>query len=292
VVFILGPRINAAGRLKHAKAAVQLLLSQDIEEALDFATEIHKHNQDRRTLDANISKEAIDMILQDDFLLKQASSTVVYSPNWHKGVIGIVASRLIENFHRPTVVFSRSSESHAAGSARSVPGFDLYAALEKCSHILEQFGGHMHAAGMTIPLSRIEEFKHYFDEIVKQQILPSQLIPQINVDLDLPLSEISPKFYSVMMQMSPFGPQNMLPVFVSKNLVLPEPPRILKDLHLKITAADPESGVAFEAIGFNIRDKFYDALCSTDKFHMAYTVDINTFNGKSNFQLMIKDLKF
>ncbi|MCP9755640.1 single-stranded-DNA-specific exonuclease RecJ [Lacihabitans sp. CCS-44] len=292
VVFVLGPRINAAGRIKHAKAAVQLLLADDFDEALSFAYEIQNNNTERKGHDSRITEEALDMIRKDDWLLNIAKSTVLFSENWHKGVIGIVASRCIENFHRPTIIFTKSGDKVAAGSARSVPGFDLYAAIERSAHLLIQFGGHMHAAGMTIEIDKIDEFKALFDQIVTEMILEEQLVPKINIDIKIDLSEISPKFYRIMKQMAPFGPHNMQPIFVSENLSLAAEPRILKEKHLKLEILDEDTGSVFSAIGFGMVDDFYQNLKAGHKFSMAYSIEENTFRDKTTLQLFVRDIKF
>lgn len=292
VVFVLGPRINAAGRIKHAKAAVQLLLADDFDEALSFAYEIQNNNNERKGHDSRITEEALEMIRKDDWLLNMAKSTVLFSENWHKGVIGIVASRCIENFHRPTIIFTKSGDKVAAGSARSVPGFDLYAAIERSAHLLIQFGGHMHAAGMTIEIEKIDEFRAHFDQIVNEMILEEQLVPKINIDIKIDLSEISPKFYRIMKQMAPFGPHNMQPIFVSENLSLTAEPRILKEKHLKLEILDEDTGSVFAAIGFGMVDDFYQVLKAGNKFSMAYSIEENTFRDKTTLQLFVRDIKF
>ncbi|CAN1565126.1 RecJ Single-stranded DNA-specific exonuclease [Spirosomataceae bacterium] len=292
VVFVLGPRINAAGRIKHAKAAVQLLLADDFDEALAFAYEIQANNTERKGHDSRITEEALEMIRKDDWLLNMAKSTVLFSENWHKGVIGIVASRCIENFHRPTIIFTKSGDKVAAGSARSVPGFDLYQAIERSAHLLIQFGGHMHAAGMTIEIDKIDEFRAHFDQIVTEMILEEQLIPKINIDIKIDLSEISPKFYRIMKQMAPFGPHNMQPIFVSENLSLSAEPRILKEKHLKLEVLDEDTGSVFSAIGFGMVDDFYQGLKAGNKFSMAYSIEENTFRDKTTLQLFVRDIKF
>ena len=232
------------------------------------------------------------MIRQDPWLMNEAKSTVLFNQNWHKGVIGIVASRCIENFHRPTIIFTQSKENYAAGSARSVPGFDLYGALEKCSHLLEQFGGHMHAAGMTIPIGNLDAFRKYFDQIVNEFITEEQLIPKITIDVKVPLSEISPKFNRIMKQMAPFGPQNMQPIFVSENLQLASDPRIMKEKHLRLEVLDAESGSVMTAVGFNMVDDYYKKLLSGKPFSMAYSLEENTFRDKTTLQLFARDFKF
>ncbi len=292
VVFVLGPRINAAGRIKHAKAAVQLLLAEDFDEALAFAYDIQSHNTERKNIDSKITEEALEMIKQDPWLMNEATSTVLFNQNWHKGVIGIVASRCIENYFRPTIIFTKSKENSAAGSARSVPGFDLYKAIEQCSHLLEQYGGHMHAAGMSIAIENIDLFRKAFDKVVKEMITSDQLIPKITIDLKIPLSEISPKFYRITKQMAPFGPQNMQPIFASENLRLASDPKILKEKHLKLEILDEETGSVFPAIGFGIAEQFYESLKNGIRFDMAFSVEENTFKGLTTLQLFIRDIKF
>ncbi len=291
VVFVLGPRINAAGRIKHAKAAVQLLLSNDYDEALAFAAEIQKHNSERKTFDSRITDEALAMIEGDEWLLNTAKSTVLYREDWHKGVIGIVASRCIEKYYRPTIILTKSHEK-AAGSARSVTGFDLYNAVEKCSNLLEQFGGHTHAAGMTLPIENIEAFRLAFDEIVSKTITEEQLTPVIKIDLKIKLAEISSKFYRIMNLMAPFGPENMQPIFVSENLTLKYAPRVMKEKHLKLELFEEETGAIFTAVGFGMVEEHFAKLNETKYFSIAYQVDENTFNNNTTLQLMLKDIKY
>lgn len=291
VVFVIGPRINAAGRIKHAKAAVQLLLSKDYNEALAFAQEIHANNTERKTFDSRITEEAISMIRADDWLLNEAKSTVLFRNDWHKGVVGIVASRCIESYYRPTIILTES-KGVAAGSARSVAGFDLYAAVEACSEHLEQFGGHTHAAGMTLPVENVEAFRKAFDAYVQQNITEDQLVPKIDVDLEINLSDITPKFYRIMEQMSPFGPQNMQPVFMTKGLKLASSPRILKEKHFKLELLESETGMTMTALGFNMTEQFYKPLLQNQPFAITYTIETNTFRGNTSLQLFLKDIKF
>lgn len=291
VVFVIGPRINAAGRIKHARAAVQLLLATDYAEALAFAQEIHANNTERKTHDSKITEQAISLIENDNWLLNEAKSTVLYQADWHKGVVGIVASRCIEKYYRPTIILTES-KGVAAGSARSVAGFDLYAAVEACSEHLEQFGGHTHAAGMTLPIENIEAFKKAFDAYVAAHITDDQLIPKIDVDLAINLSEITPKFYRIMKQMAPFGPQNMQPVFMSKGLSLASPPRILKEKHLKLELLDEETGMTMTALGFGMTEQFYKQLLNNKYFSAVFSIEENTFRGNTSLQLYLKDIKF
>ena len=210
VVFIIAPRINAAGRIKHGNAAVQLLTEANFEQALEFAKAINQYNTERRVLDAQITKEALLQIEENKE--KEQFTSVVFNETWHKGVIGIVASRLIETYYRPTLVFTKSGNKLAA-SARSVKGFDVYEALEQCSEFIEQFGGHKYAAGLTLDPEMYTAFKNKFEEVVKNTIDKELLIPEITIDASLELSDISPKFFRILQQMGPFGPQNMKPVF-------------------------------------------------------------------------------
>lgn len=292
VVFTIGPRINAAGRIRHAKAAVELLLCEDYDEALALAYEIQAHNTERKDLDSKITEEALRLIEKDSWLLNEAKSTVLYSENWHKGVIGIVASRCIEKYYRPTIIFTKSSEGIAAGSARSVAGFDLYSAVEACAEHLVQFGGHMHAAGMTIELEKVDDFRKAFDAVVSNTITDEQLVPVVNVDLEVKLEELTPKFNRIMKQMAPFGPQNMQPIFVAHNLRVAGEPRVLKEKHLKLDVTDEDSGVVFPAIGFGIAEAFYDDVLSGKPFSMAFSLEENTFRDKTSLQLFIRDIKF
>jgi single-stranded-DNA-specific exonuclease len=291
VVFVLGPRINAAGRIKHAKAAVQLLLSNDYDEALAFASEIQKHNSARKEFDSRITEEALAMIEGDDWLLNTAKSTVLYREDWHKGVIGIVASRCIEKYYRPTIILTKSHEK-AAGSARSVAGFDLYNAIDKCSDLLEQFGGHTHAAGMTIPIENIDAFRLAFDKVVAQTITQEQLTPVVKIDLKIKLADINDKFYRIMNQMAPFGPENMQPVFVTENLTLKYAPRVMKEKHLRLELFEEATGAILTAVGFGMVEEHFKQLNETKYFSVAYQVSENTFNNNTTLQLMLKDIKY
>jgi single-stranded-DNA-specific exonuclease len=288
VVFGLGPRINAAGRIKHAKEAVRLLLCEEETEADDFALEINQHNADRRKFDTSITDEALAMI-QEDAWLSSAKSTVLFKEDWHKGVIGIVASRCIEHFHRPTIILTKSN-GKAAGSARSVPGFDVYEALEECAELLEQFGGHTFAAGMTLPVENVDAFRLRFDEIVSSRILPEQLTPMIGVDMDIALEAISWKFYKVLKQMGPFGPENMTPVFVSRGVSIAKKPTIMKEKHIKFEVFQGNSP-AFTVIAFGMAH-IYPDLMSGKPFDICYTLDENTFRDQTTLQFMLKDIKF
>lgn len=289
VVFGLGPRINAAGRVSHAYDAVNLLLSDDEEESLAFSKIINAHNVSRKTLDANITVEALQMIENEEINGKKYS-TVLFKSDWHKGVIGIVASRCIEKYHRPTIIFTETN-GHAAGSARSVPGFDVYEAIDACSEHLIQFGGHAFAAGLTIEIDKIPDFRAAFEEIVSKTILEEQLTPIIKVDIPLNFSEVDDKFLRILEQMAPFGPKNMTPVFVAENVKLKGEPRILKEKHLKMLVYQ-EGSPYFDAIGFGIVDDFYEKLKTDETFKLCYQLEFNEFRGEKKIQLMVKDIKF
>ena len=289
VVFGLGPRINAAGRISHAYDAVNLLLSDDEEESIAFSKIVNEHNVNRKNVDASITTEALQMIESEE-TDTQKYSTVLFSKNWHKGVIGIVASRCIEKYHRPTIILTETN-GHAAGSARSVPGFDVYDAIEACSEHLIQFGGHAFAAGLTIELDKIDDFKKAFEKAVAQRIKDEHLKPVINIDIPLDFVEIDPKFVRILEQMAPFGPKNMTPVFVAKNVRLKGEPRILKEKHLKMTVFQ-EGSHHLDAIGFGMVDDFYENLKTALSFDLCYQVEFNEFRGEKKMQLMIKDIKF
>lgn len=288
VVFGLSPRINAAGRIKHAREAVKLLLSEEESEAHEFALEINKHNTDRRTFDSSITLEALSMIENDSWFL-DAKSTVLYKEDWHKGVIGIVASRCIEHYHRPTIILTHS-HGKATGSARSVPGFDVYEAIEECADLLDQYGGHTFAAGLTLPLENLETFKIRFNEIVSARILPDQMVPFIKIDMELELEKITPKFYNILKQMGPFGPGNMTPVFESRAVKLAGNPVIMKEKHIKFDVRQNNSQV-FTAIGFGMSG-FYPDLVNGRPFSICYQLEENNFRDKKTLQLFLKDLKF
>jgi single-stranded-DNA-specific exonuclease len=287
VVFIIAPRINAAGRIKHGNYAVELLTEMDFEVALDFATSIEKFNLERKELDKKITYEALQQI--ESANEKEKFSTVVYSENWHKGVIGIVASRLIESFYRPTLVFTKSGNKLAA-SARSVKGFDVYEALNECSEYLEQFGGHKYAAGLTLDPKNYSAFKNKFEEVVKASIDKNLLIPEITIDLELELSEITPKFFRILQQMGPFGPQNMKPVFKTTSVRDNGYGKTVgaDKSHLKLNIIYGADQKTYNAIGFGLGNKIKSI---KGDFDIAYSLDENEWNGRTSLQLLLKDIK-
>ncbi len=287
VVFTIAPRINAAGRMKHGNYAVELLTEMDFDTAITFAEAIEKNNTDRKELDKKITHEALQQITRANE--EQNFTTVVYAETWHKGVIGIVASRLIETYYKPTLVFTKSGDKLAA-SARSVKGFDVYNALEKCAEFIEQFGGHKYAAGLTLEPKNYEAFKKRFEEVVKKSITPEQLIPEIAIDAEIELTDITPKFYRIIEQMAPFGPLNMKPTFKTS---------AVRDngygkqvgadkTHLKLGLIYGTDKKTYNAIGFGLGDKLQEA---QNEFDIAYSLDENTWNGFTSIQLLLKDLK-
>ena len=288
VVFGIAPRINAAGRMEHAKAAVELLLAQDEENTTRLATQLNQQNSQRRTYDSDVTQQAIAMIRQDH-RLEKAKSTVLFDPSWHKGVVGIVASRCIEQYYRPTIILTESN-GKATGSARSVNGFDVYEAITDCAEVLEQFGGHTHAAGLTLPIDKVPLFREQFEASVARKIPPDQLIPCLNIDQQISLTSITARFFGVLKQLAPFGPGNMRPVFLSDNLEVVGHPQVLKDKHLKFTVQERGTTYCLSAIGFGMAH-FYDSICDQQPFRMAYSIEENHFNGHCSLQLAIRDIK-
>ncbi len=291
IVFRIGPRINAAGRMESGKKSVDLLISQEPGEALLMAQKINSFNIDRRNVDLNITQEALG-IINGDPLLKEKKSTVLYNPNWHKGVIGIVASRLMEHFYRPTIILTKSN-GMATGSARSVNGFDLYHAIEQCSDILENFGGHKYAAGLTLKVKNVQEFQKRFEDYVEENIHPDQLIPVVEIDTELQLGEITDKFYGILKQFQPFGPHNMAPVFLTENVVDNGDGKVVgvNQEHLKlclIQEANPFD--VFPAIAFQ-KGNVFKKISGGHAFDICYSIDENRFRGTVNLQLNVKDIK-
>ena len=288
VVFIVAPRINAAGRIKHGNEAVALLTEYDLDQAEQFASEIEQHNSDRKELDKQITKEALLQIEENNE--QNRFSTVVYQEDWHKGVIGIVASRLVENYYRPTIVFTKSGEKLAA-SARSVKDFDVYNALEACAEHLEQFGGHMYAAGMTLLEENYENFKNAFEKVVQETIHPDLLIPEISYDAEIELAAINPKLIRLLKQFEPFGPENMTPVFYSKNLKDSGYAKAIgkEEEHLKAFIKQ-ENSESFGAVGFGLGNKL-DLVSNQKLFEAVYCLDENEFNGTVSLQLRLKDIR-
>lgn len=286
LVFVIAPRINAAGRMDDARKAVQLFIEQDYQKALDFAGELHNDNDSRKEADSSITEQALEIIVNDQSLI-QRKSTVVFQPHWHKGVVGIVASRLIEKYYRPTIVLTQSGEV-VTGSARSVPGFNLYEAIHECREHLLGYGGHFAAAGMTLLPENIEAFSIKFEEVVNKRIEPQQLIPIITIDTEIALTDIKPSFYNIICQMEPFGPENMRPVFICRNIQETGNLRILKEQHIKLSLK--QGNVMISGIGFNLAHKM-PLLHTKRALDFVFTVDENEWNGEKSLQLKILDFR-
>ncbi len=291
VVFRIGPRINAAGRIGNGTTAVDLLTASTCEAAFEIAARINILNNERKDLDKNITEEAIQMITADP-LYANSRSTVVYNENWHKGVVGIVASRLIENWYKPTIVLTRSN-GFACGSARSIAGFDLYKTIEECSCLLETYGGHKHAAGLTLKAENVPAFREMFEAKALASTTPEMMVPTLEIDAELSLSDINPKFFRVLKQFEPFGPENMTPVFCSLGTT---DMNSLKKVgstqeHLKLNAykvGDTKSNISGIAFGLA---HYYDSLKESGKFDICYTIEENDFMGNINLQLMVRDFR-
>jgi len=288
VVFIIAPRINAAGRMKHGNHAVTLLTETNMDDAIVWAAEIEQFNTDRRDADKRITREALVQI--SEMKEEHRMTTVVYDKNWHKGVIGIVASRLTETYYRPTLVFTKSGEKLAA-SARSVKGFDVYNALEGCAEYIEQFGGHKYAAGLTLLEKDYENFKAEFEKVVQNTIDPKLLNPELSIDAEINFTDITPKFYRILKQFAPFGPGNMTPVFMSQNLMdTGNGKRVGEDKsHLRLIVKQGNS-TQITGIGFGMGDK-HEIAFGGKPFKAAYVIDENEWQGTVSLQLRLKDIK-
>lgn len=286
LVFIIAPRVNAAGRMDDARKAVQLFIEKDPGKALAFAEMLHSDNADRREADSSITEEALALIEADpEHAAKK--STVVYQEHWHKGVVGIVASRLIEKHYRPTIVLTRSGD-YVAGSARSVAGFNLYEAIHACREHLLGYGGHFAAAGMTLLPEKVADFADAFEKAVQKQITPEQLIPEINIDSVIQFSEINPTMYNILCQMEPFGPDNMRPVFIAKRVSDTGFSKIVKEQHIRFVVK--QQNISFTGIGFNMAAKFH-LLQQQQPVDLVFTLDENEWNGEKNIQLKMIDLR-
>lgn len=289
VVFAIAPRINAAGRIENGKKAVEVLISDDPKIALERSTYIDSHNTDRRNLDKTITAEALQMIHSNPLLIDR-KTTCLFKEDWHKGVIGIVASRCIETFYRPTIIFTESN-GMAAGSARSVKGFDVYNAIEECSGLIEQFGGHKYAAGLTIKKENIPAFQDKFEEVVSSSISDNLLKPEVLIDAEIKLSDIQPKFYRILKQFSPCGPGNMRPVFLVKNVEERGYARIVGEEHLKMDVLDPEEpSVFYPCIAFGLGEKL-NLVKQGKRFDLAFVIEENVWQDKISLQLMVKDIR-
>ncbi len=289
VVFTLGPRINAAGRVAHARGAVELLISKTEDEANQLAEKINLKNNLRREFDLSITDEALAMIEAND-TLRAAKSTVLFKNTWHKGVIGIVAARCVEKYYRPTVILTESNDK-ITGSARSVKDFDLYEAIRACSDLLDKFGGHKYAAGLTMDKSNLVAFQQRFEEVVSQTITEEMLIPVVEIDVPIQFDAMNDKFNNVLKQMAPFGPENQKPVFEAKNVFVEGNLANFKERHLRFAAGQEGNKSIFNVVGFDMI-QYYDQLTNGGHFSMAFTLEENTYNGTTTLQLRIKDLIF
>lgn len=286
LVFMIAPRVNAAGRMDDARKAVQMFVAESEEEALHYAEMLHSDNTDRKEADKTITEEALFMI-NDNPDWKNRSSTVVFQPHWHKGVVGIVASRIIETYYRPTIVLTQSGE-YAAGSARSVPGFNLYEAIHACKEHLLGYGGHFAAAGMTLELDQVNAFREKFEQVVSSTIDPNMLIPEIVIDAEITLKDIKPSFYDILCQMEPFGPENLRPVFVLRKVQDTGWSKIVKEEHLRFSVQ--QDNVTITGIGFNMADKF-PLLANKKPIDIVCTIDENEWNEQKSLQVRVIDVR-
>ncbi len=290
LMFLIGPRINAAGRIQKGKKAVDLLVCKEMGETHELSININENNTERRSLDTDITRQALEQISQDTGL-KAAKSTVLYDANWHKGVIGIVASRLIETYYRPTVILTESN-GLITGSARSVKDFDVYNAIDACSDLLEHFGGHKYAAGLSLRPENLKAFRQKFAKVVEETITADMLMPQIEVHSEIKLTQIPGKFFRVLKQFAPFGPGNPNPVFMSTKCATQGSVRVVGNKHLKFKATQPESGsVELPAIAFQ-QGRQLQKLHANKFFDLVYQIEENEWNGKVSLQLNVKDFRF
>lgn len=286
LVFVIAPRVNAAGRMDDARKAVQLFIEKDYDKALSFAEMLHSDNADRREADSSITTEALALIEQDP-LAASRKTTVVFQEHWHKGVVGIVASRLIETYYRPTIVLTRSGD-YVAGSARSVAGFNLYEAIHACREHLLGYGGHFAAAGMTLLPQNVTAFAAAFEKAVSTLITDELLIPEIIIDAEIAFTDITPSFYNILTQMEPFGPENMRPVFLAKKVMDTGFSKIVKEQHIRFVLR--QNNITLTGIGFNMADKFA-VLQQQEPVDIVFTLDENVWNGETSLQLKMIDLR-
>lgn len=289
LVFVIGPRVNAAGRMDDARKAVDLFIESDPEKSAVLADSLHADNFDRKEIDRTITEEAIAMLQREEAILTtQRKSTVLYQPHWHKGVVGIVASRLIDHYYRPTIVLTQSN-GKVTGSARSISGFNIYEAIHECRDLLENYGGHFFAAGMTMLPEKVDDFRARFEEVVASRITPELLIPEIQIDAELNFSDIKPSFYNILKQFEPYGPANMRPVFLTRRVVDYRGwSKVVKETHLRFVVQQPHREV-MEGIGFGLAH--YYPLLEKGPVDLVYTIDENEFNGNTKLQLKVLDVR-
>jgi single-stranded-DNA-specific exonuclease len=286
VVFAIAPRINAAGRLDDARKAVKLFIETDEEKALELANELHTDNSDRKEVDSSITKEALDIINSDEDF-KNKKSSVLYREHWLKGVVGIVASRLIERHYRPTIVLTKSGDL-ATGSARSIKGFNLYEAIYECKEHLVTFGGHYAAAGLSLHPDKIEAFSKQFDEVVAKNVSDDMLVPEITIDAPIRFSAIQYSFFNILRQMEPFGPENMNPIFIATKVTNTGYSKIVKDEHIRFVLK--QNNVTLNGIGFYMSYKF-DLLIQNKPIDVVFTIEENEFQGNKSLQMKVVDFR-
>ena len=286
LVFIIAPRVNAAGRMDEGRKAVQLFVSETLEEALQWAEALHTDNTQRKEADVSITEEALALINGNEEMINRRS-TVLYQSHWHKGVVGIVASRLIDHYYRPTIVLTQSGD-YVAGSARSVIGFNVYEAIHQCKDLLLGYGGHFYAAGMTLESDKVEAFCQRFEEVVSASIHPELLIPEIIADAEINFNDITPSFFRILCQMEPFGPDNLRPVFLTRNVYDTGYSKVVKERHLRFSLK--QHGVTWTGIGFDMADKM-ELLTSGEPVDVIYKIDENEWNGQKSLQLRMIDVK-
>lgn len=286
LVFMIAPRVNAAGRMDDARKAVQMFIAESYNEALGFAEQLHNDNTERKEADSNITDEALALISENEDWVNR-KSTVVFKPHWHKGVVGIVASRLIEHHYRPTVVLTQSGD-YAAGSARSVPGFNLYEAVHACKDYLLGYGGHFAAAGLTMELEKVDAFRNKFEEVVSSTIDPELLTPEVVIDAEINFSDITWSFYNIIGQMEPFGPDNLRPVFIARNVMDSGFSKIVKEDHLRFVLK--QNNITFTGIGFGMAEK-YSLLQLKRPLDIVFKIDENEWNDQKSLQLRMIDFR-
>lgn len=286
LVFVIAPRVNAAGRMDDARKAVQLFIEQDPGRAAAYAEMLHNDNSERKDADLSITREALALI-EADLDMQDRKSTVVFQPHWHKGVVGIVASRLIDRYYRPTIVLTQSGDI-VAGSARSVLGFNVYEAVHRCKDLLIGYGGHFYAAGLTMSPENIEAFTALFETVVSESITEEMLTPELSIDAEVSFSDLVPSFYNILCQMEPFGPDNMRPIFVVRRVHDTGYSKIVKEDHLRFVLR--QGDITFTGIGFNLASK-YPLLAGSTPVDVVFTLDENEWNGEKNLQLKVIDVR-
>ena len=286
LVFLIAPRVNAAGRMDDARKAVMMFVSETYEEALHWAEQLHADNDSRKEADMSITEEALS-IIESDEVMANRRSTVLFQPHWHKGVVGIVASRLIDHYYRPTIILTQSGE-YVAGSARSVSGFNVYEAIHQCRDLLLGYGGHFYAAGMTLENDKVDAFKERFEEVVQASIHPELLIPEIVIDTEISLMDIKQPFYDILCQMEPFGPDNLRPVFVAKKVYNTGWSKVVKENHIRFVLQQGTAKIT--GIGFNMAEKMR-LLEAGKAVDVVFKLDENEWNGEKSLQLKVLDVR-